>query len=376
MGVHGRDKSEHSRSPRTTAGSAVAAAAAAAGGAIVPSSVINVDFPDGASAAGARVQPAAPTSHEQMQVVLDEIMAKNIEKHAEQLFESMQAPILGLVSGITKESLTVVASKVESLDAHVTGLAGKVEAVVEGQVKLAETVDRMAAQIQELSIQKAQPMSQSSNEGQSNRGSNPSPTVFDVSGFSRVPDPTILFCNVEGGVKVSRTKFHDSILKLALEANLDAESFDLVGEPLDDRFEITFKGFDANNIKAKTRQFFTSLSLGRGNYKEQVVLDDQGRKVVFFVNPDKNAAQVRREIYTKYLKEIVQQHVEGKVVYAKKPTGTLFLDRRVLCVLHIVSEEEHNIVWMHDRRIMYKLDEAAVAESLKARIAARGGQYS
>ena len=125
MGIHCRDGKEHSRSPRNTAGSATASASTAST-ALVPSEVIDVDFGGGDIAASSKVAQVPFSSNEQMQIALDQIMANNIQKHANDLFESMHAPILGLVSSITKESIDVVSSKVQNLDAQVKGLSDKV----------------------------------------------------------------------------------------------------------------------------------------------------------------------------------------------------------------------------------------------------------
>ena len=201
------------------------------------------------------------------------------------------------------------------------------------------------------------------------------PPTVTSSGFYRTPDPTLLYCNVEGQHKVARAKFHVSVLALAIESGLDGESFDLQGDPLDDRFEIKFKG-DARTAAAKCHQFFASLQLGRGKWKKQNVLDDLGQEIRFFVGPDKNPAQIRREVLSKILKELVQGKIQDKQVWLKKATGTLFVDRRRLCTLHIVSEDATRIEWYHPKRIELKLDDGPITEEFKSEVAKRGGASS
>jgi hypothetical protein len=273
-----------------------------------------------------------------------------------------------LVSKVSKEIVSLVADKISKLESRVDGVDAKVD-------KLTTSVEQMQKQLHEMALQGSKPMSQGTN-GSFPKASEPTPTVFNTTVFFRVPDPTVLFCNTEHNVKVARPNFHASILQLALEVGLDSESFDLVGDPLDDKFEINFKGSNHDDIKSKTLQFYSSLMLRKGVWKKQAVLDDKSKEIRFFVNPDKNGAQIRREVLTKLLQDLVQNSLAGKEVWAKKPTGTLFVDRRRLCVLHITSEEGFSIEWMHDKRIQLKLDEATISESFKAAVAAKMGQSS
>ena len=80
---------------------------------------------------------------------------------------------------------------------------------------------------------------------------------------------------------------------LAMEANIVAGSFKIIGDQLDSRFEVQFTNDTATATRA-CATFLASLSFGRGQYKVQQVVD--GSAVQFFCNPDKNRAQVRREI--------------------------------------------------------------------------------
>ena len=111
--------------------------------------------------------------------------------------------------------------------------------------------------------------------------------------FFRKPDPTVLFCNIKDKTQVARSKFHDSVVVLAGEANIGEEEFDVVGDALDDRFELRFKG-GHSTAASKALQFFQSLQLGKGKWKEQVVRDAQNMPQQFFVQPEERGAGQKR----------------------------------------------------------------------------------
>jgi len=173
---------------------------------------------------------------------------------------------------------------------------------------------------------------------------------------------------------VARSKFHAAVLQLALEANLDDTCFDLVGDPLDDRFEIRFLG-NRDRASSQAAQFFSSLQLGRGRWKKQVALNDSNQEVRFFVGPDKNASQVRREIMSKNLRDLIAKKI-GKEVWVDKKTGTIYVDRRKLCVVHVVSEESYRLDWTHTKLLELGLEESALSEEFKALQLEREGSRS
>jgi hypothetical protein len=162
------------------------------------------------------------------------------------------------------------------------------------------------------------------------------------------------------------------VLKLAAEANLDQSSFSVVGDELDSKFEIQFSGPQAT-AKSCCHQFFESLKLGRGKYKPQLVLDATLQSCKFFVNPDKNPARVRREVFCKGLQSIFQELVGERIVFANKPNGTIFLDRKRLVTLHITGEDSYRLDFDHANLHRFTLDEAAVAVRFKAWVADKMG---
>jgi hypothetical protein len=194
-----------------------------------------------------------------------------------------------------------------------------------------------------------------------------------MGGFFRAPDPTILFANTMGGTKVSRDKFHQAFLALAVEANLDDSHFDLVGDLLDDRFEIKFAG-DKQRATAACHQFFSSLRLGKGRWKTQEVVSDTNTQVKFFVSPDKNTAQTRREMLAKHLKAVIAD-LSGRNlqdIWIKKETGALLVDRRHLLSVSFISETQARIEWSHGKRVELKIEQAPVELALKAFVGGPG----
>ena len=77
---------------------------------------------------------------------------------------------------------------------------------------------------------------------------------------------------------------------LANEANIGDSCFDVIGDALDNRFELQFLGEGGVSF-VLAMQFYESLQLGKGQWKKQVVEDDQGNEVKFYVALDKNSAK-------------------------------------------------------------------------------------
>ena len=181
------------------------------------------------------------------------------------------------------------------------------------------------------------------------------------SGFHRTPDPTVLYINVHDRTKVPCRLFHDSIAKLASDVGLDSDAFTLRGDELDNRFELRFVG-PRPTATSRCLQFFQSLSLGRGKYKETNCLDETGQSHKYYINPDKNMAQVRREILCKELKEIVAPLVANKDIFVQKTTGSLMIDRRVLCSVVVTGPIQARIQWMPAIRIKHGIQDEAFAK--------------
>ncbi len=251
----------------------------------------------------------------------------------------------------------------------------------QGQAKLEIGQDKLAKQLEELSEKVSTAMgllthsSSAPNLGsqapQHLQGFPPGDFVPDVttSNFYRKPDPTKLFLNTRDRVCVSRDNFVAAIVTLAGEAGISEEHFDLQGDALDNRFEMLFKGQSA---APRALQFYQSLQLGRGKWKVQEVTDDL--EIQFFVQPDKNGAQIRREVLAKNLKDILLPLVGTKQVFLRKSTGSLLVDRRVLASIFITGELSARIQWFHPKRIELAIEQDVVEEQFAALVG--GPSYS
>ena len=66
-----------------------------------------------------------------------------------------------------------------------------------------------------------------------------------------------------------------------------------------------------------------------------------------FGNPDKNRAQVRREILCRNLRQILEGPVSsaGKSCYIVKTTSSIFIERRLLVTVFIINEHQAKLEW-------------------------------
>jgi hypothetical protein len=183
-----------------------------------------------------------------------------------------------------------------------------------------------------------------------------------VEGFFRMPSKTLLLCNTHDSVFVSAQSFHDAIEVLAGECNLKSDMFVISGDNLDCKFEIQFQG-DLRTATSRCMQFLQSLSLGKGRWKSQrAVGPDPGSQVQYYVGPDKNPAQVLREILAKKLKGILAPLMPGKEIYIRKSTGSLFVDRRCLVSIRVLAENVSNLTWSPSLMILHKLEQGPIQE--------------
>ena len=187
------------------------------------------------------------------------------------------------------------------------------------------------------------------NSGQSSNGVlniNVVPSPFNNGNFNRIPDPTKLFVNTKNKTNVSANKFGEAFAALASEANIDNGSYKIIGDALDSRFEVQFTN-DTTTATKECAMFLASLSLGRGQYKPQQVQSNDGSTVQFFCNPDKNRAQVRREILCRNLRQILEGPVAsaGKSCYIVKSSNSIFIERRLLVTVFVINEHQAKLEW-------------------------------
>ncbi len=323
-----------------------------------------LEFPGGASSGGRGGQKRPATEAGSLsQQDFDTMFARacNSSGLKEQVVASVEQSVTTICSQVSREAYAHVDKRLSKVEA---GLQAVHDAQAQAATAAAAFKDEVLERLRALSLA---PPSVSQPPPPAYEG----PCVTDSS-FYRVPNPTILYCNISEGTSVSRVAFHSAVLKLAAEANLDPSAFSVVGDELDSRFEIQFSGAQAT-AKSCCHQFFESLKLGRGKYKPQLVLDATLQPCKFFVNPDKNPARVRREVFCKGLQSVFQEFVGDRVVFANKPNGTIFLDRKRLVTLHITGEDSYRLDFDHANLHRFTLGEAAVADRFKSWVANKMG---
>ena len=208
-------------------------------------------------------------------------------------------------------------------------------------------------------------------------GSQPAGPVRDVTtpNFNRKLDPTKLFCNTHERTKVSKQLFSKAISKLAFECGLKETDFSISGDALDNRFDIQFAG-DLRTSSVSALQFYDSLYLGRGERKEQIVPDDQNNKIKFYVAPDKNPCQIRREILAKNLCTMLSGKAVDKEFSLNKATGSVYVgkgrDRRVVCSVVITGPETARLEWCHPKRIELGIDQGPVEQEFSGLVLGGG----
>jgi hypothetical protein len=375
---HG-DRNTGTRSPMR--GDASAAAAASSGAESAGSAGSSVRIPEPPLKMPRRDGIVIPVPPD-LESSIDAIWNRKLEESCGQIFDSIKAPLEGLVKAVIVESSKVVSDRLDAVEVGHSTLAAAQSSTEQALGKLAEEfrafkleTDTEIKRTQQAVVEAEAKMSNASFHANSNnsQGGPQPPNVTNMGGFFRAPDPTVLFANTMGGTKVSRDKFHQVFLALAVEANLDDSDFVLVGDLLDDRFEIKFAG-DTRRATAACHQFYSSLRLGKGRWKTQEVVSDTNAQIKFFVSPDKNTAQTRREMLAKHLKAVIAE-LSGRNlqdIWIKKETGALLVDRRHLLSVSFISETEARIEWSHGKRVKLKVEQAPVELALKAFVGGPG----
>ena len=95
-------------------------------------------------------------------------------------------------------------------------------------------------------------------------------------------------------------------------------------------------------------------------------MDDQDKSIKFYVAPDKNPCQIRREILSKNLCTILSGKAVDKEFSLKKATGSIYegkgRDRRVVCSVVITGPESARLDWCHPKRIELGIDQGPVEQ--------------
>ncbi len=183
-------------------------------------------------------------------------------------------------------------------------------------------------------------------------------------GFFRDTNKTILYVTTEGAKDVTKDNIKHAVSVLALEANIGEEDYEIIGENLGPKFEVSFTG-TFSGAAAKANQFLLSLRRGPGDFKTQEVVTPAGPKVNFYVNPVKNGATIRMEILSKQLLGVIRELCPQKQFFLRRNEGTIFVDRRPLVRVLVESQESSVLSWKHQKRVAINLDDGAVESKFR-----------
>ena len=318
------------------------------------------------------------------EVAMSKSMAELFEKNFAATSESFAQDIKGqisesiadntrtLVKGVISESITGLDSRITKVDSKVDKLDESLATVLQ---KLA-IVEENQKLLMSKDDSKPTPSSFAWPPASSHQA--PRPGVFaDGSGvgvllgnggFFRAPDSFKLFANVEGGVKVSGLKFSTAFETLAFEAGIKSDLFIIKGEELDNTFEIVFQGSDPAIL---TKQFLCSLQIAPGQYKTMVcqssesVLSDG--MVKFFVNPDKNPAQVRKEVLTRKM-QIILGNFTQEAVSCSRVLGRCFISKRRVVSVIIKDEDSFILDWDKGQCNLQRLEFPKIEVAFRASV--------
>ena len=168
--------------------------------------------------------------------------------------------------------------------------------------------------------------------------------------FHRTPDPTKLYVNIHNRAFVPITSFNTAFEKLAADCGQDPNLFEVTGEVLDNRFDIQYIG-PKGAATGHCLTLFQSLYLGRGKHEGTRCLDEKNNYHKFYINPDRNGAQIRREILSKEVAKILQSAFPSHTFFVQKSTGSVYWQRQVLGTVVVIDPVTSRVSWKPAARI-------------------------
>ena len=144
-----------------------------------------------------------------------------------------------------------------------------------------------------------------------------------------------MFVTTDGAKDVTKDSIKLAVSALALEANIGEDDFEVIGENLGSKFEISFVG-TISGAAAKANQYLLSLRRGPGDFKTQEVATPDGP------NSGKNGATVRMEILAKQLVGVIRELCPPQQFFLRRNEGTIFVDRRPL--VRVIAESQESTV--------------------------------
>ena len=198
---HG-DRNSGTRSP--VRGAVSAAAAATSGAESTGSAGSSVRIPEPPLKMPRRDGVVIPVPPD-LENSIDAIWNRKLEESSGQLFDSIKAPLEGLVKAVIVESSKVVPDRLDAVEVGHASLAAAQSSTEQALGKLAEEfrafkleTDSEIKRTQQAVVDSEAKMSSVAFRANSNGGPQP-PNVTNMGGFFRAPDPTVLFANTMGG---------------------------------------------------------------------------------------------------------------------------------------------------------------------------------
>ena len=133
---------------------------------------------------------------------------------------------------------------------------------------------------------------------------------------------------------------------------------------------------DEASAARRAKQLLDSLKLGGGKYKEQLVLGPENVNVKYYLNPDKPPCQVRKEILGKALLEIFQKAKPETTFTLQRVDAKIWANKRPLCSVKILSENEARLSWEESRRVGLNIDLADIEPQFAKVILDEGEQWT
>ena len=253
----------------------------------------------------------------------------------------------------------------EAINQRLDNLEGAVTSIGEDTAKLQGKVDELTDKLGKVlsSLGHSNSLPNLQQAAQNNLG-NPSaaPPSQSVTTplFHRTPDPTKLFANTHNRAMVPLVSFNNAFEALAADCGQDPNLFEVTGDALDNRFDIRYIG-PRGAATAACLTLFQSLYLGRGKYKETICKDERNIAHKFYINPDRNGAQIRREILCKELSKILAACFPREKFFVQTNSGSVLFQRRVLATVIVVDPMSARIQWMPAPCILLGLKDEVLA---------------
>lgn len=179
--------------------------------------------------------------------------------------------------------------------------------------------------------------------------------------FDRPPNPTVLKINAK--VNISKDAFEASLSNIVEKARLPVECFRVQGPPVSRYFTVQFTGAP-NLAKERASQVLKSLRHDDGTWERVLVKDPQDQLVQVFLGPDKAPKQIRVEVLSKKLANILESQGFSEV-HVNRRQGQICVSWRPVAMVEVESRDSTDILWDTEYAGQLGIDRARVNKSFK-----------